>query len=274
MENLENSEWVEYQLVSRLAGNQPQFLGLLENLIGFGRFDAQALDQAIDDGFPQHGCSVGREKVGKLVPDVAQFLPVLDVELQLSVGCRIDGNGFLVELENDIVTLAMTAHAVAGDEQGAMLLDVEDVTGLLVQHGADVAFHRLVLLALVLVHDHDDAAIVITGYRGQLVDHHLALVHVIVVVDQVGDAVHDDQVGVIALDGADDEFIARNRLALVLAVDAGLAQAEHVKVLVALLGRQLLDGLADACRVAHGLLGVKEQDLTLLDEVSTVMESR
>ena len=76
VENPENSEWVDCQFVSRPAGNQSQFLGILEYLIGFGRFDAQVLDQAIDDRSSQDGCSVGREKVGKLIPDVAQFLPL------------------------------------------------------------------------------------------------------------------------------------------------------------------------------------------------------
>ena len=113
---------------------------------------------------------------------------------------------------------------------------------------------------------------VLVGEGGQLVDHLLALEHVVVVVDEVGDAVDDDQVGVFNLDGLLHELIAGNPITLVAGVDIGVPQTGDLDVAMPVLGCHGPDGLEDAGGVVLCLLGVDKPHLALLDQALAVGE--
>ena len=134
-----------------------------------------------------------------------------------------------------------------------------------------MSLHHLVVAALVLVHDHHDAAVVLVGESSQFVNNVLALVHVIVVVDEVGNAVNDDHVGALNLDGPAHKLIAGNVIIIgVNAVDIGITQAGDLDVAMPVLGDDGLDGLEDAGTVVPRLLGVDEPHLAMLDQVLAV----
>ena len=59
-----------------------------------------------------------------------------DFELLLAVAGAVQGDGILVEFENEVAAVLMAAHGMADDEDAAALLHVEDVAALLEQHGA------------------------------------------------------------------------------------------------------------------------------------------
>ena len=136
-----------------------------------------------------------------------------------------------------------------------------------------MALHVLVMTALVLVHDHNDAAFVLVGDGSQLADHFLTLKHVVVIVDQVGDAIDDDQVGVLLHDSTGDEANARRLGALVqVTVDGRWLQTSHLTVIVATLGHHLVDNPLKALGVAVRLLRVKEQGLACLFQAAAISE--
>ena len=177
-------------------------------------------------------------------------------QLQLAVNRSVHGHGIVIELEADITAVAVAAEAVLHLKHGIVLLDVEHVAALLIKQGAQVALHVLVHAALVLMHDHDDAAFVLVGHRRQLVDDVLALDHVVVIVDQVGNAVDDDQVRTLVRDGIADDIITGG---FRVTANACRQQACHPVVVVTAQGRHRIDGLLDTLGVAVRLLCVKEQ---------------
>ena len=99
----------------------------------------------------------------QLVTQLGFFLLALYLDLQLSVGDGVHGNGIGVEFEAQARALAVPGIGMSHLKDGAMLLDIEHVAALLAEHGSDVPLHVLVFHPLVLVHDHDDAAVVLVG---------------------------------------------------------------------------------------------------------------
>ena len=127
---------------------------MLDEFVATGSLERLLLGELLNDVAAPDGCAVLGNDVGEYFPHLLLALLSLELHLPMAVGCAVLGDDILVEFENQSLALAMTRHGMGDEKDVAVLLDLEHVAALLVEHGADVSLHHLVVAALVLVHDH------------------------------------------------------------------------------------------------------------------------